>query len=127
MTVPLRFCDGRSAFHASDAWNLRGLHDRQMNREDRARAELALDLERAAVVGDDVLDDGKTEPGAAELARAGGIDPVEALRQPRDVLGQDALAVVADGDQRRGRAGEAPGRGRGAHLDGGAGAAVLDG
>ena len=62
--------------------------------------ELALDVEPAAMAVDDVLDDGEAEPGAAQLARAGGIDAVEALGQARQMLARDAVAVVAhrDGD-----------------------------
>src|SRR6185436_9469108 len=50
-----------------------------------------------------MLDDGEAEPGAADLAAAAGIDPVEALGQPRDMLGGDALAPVdhAEADQLR--------------------------
>src|SRR5438270_8791965 len=36
---------------------------------------------------DGVLHDGEAEAGAAALARAAAVDPVEALGQPRDVLG----------------------------------------
>src|SRR5690349_8881964 len=71
---------------------------RQVDGEDGALAELAVDIERAPVVAHDMLDDGEAEPGAAELARAGGIDTVEALGEPRQVLARDALAMVAHGD-----------------------------
>src|SRR5690242_11906163 len=76
----------------------------QVDGEDGALALLALDVERTAMVADDMLDDGEAEPGAAQLARAGGIDAVEALGQPRQVLARDALAVVAHGDGKRRRA-----------------------
>ena len=45
---------------------------------------------------DDVLDDGEAEAGAADRAAAPRIDAVESLGQPRDVLGRDAVAFVAD-------------------------------
>src|ERR1044072_9277478 len=41
-----------------------------------------------------MLDDGEAEAGAADLAAAAGIDPVEALGQPRHVLGGDSFALV---------------------------------
>src|SRR6185437_7483900 len=105
---------------------------RQVDGEDRALAQLALDVECAAVVAHDVLDDGEAEPGAAQLARAGGIDAVEALGEPRQVLARDALAMVADGDGKRRRALAGPRRrqqarrGMRADIDRGAAAAVLD-
>ena len=34
------------------------------------------------------------KPGAAQLAAAGLVDPIESLEQPRQVLGRDAAAVV---------------------------------
>src|SRR5579885_1739385 len=74
-----------------------------MDGEDRALAELAVDVERATMVVDDVLDDGEAEAGAAQFARAPGIDAVEALGEPRQMLARDALAVIAhaDGERRR--------------------------
>ena len=52
---------------------------------------------------DDVLDDGKAEASAADLARAGLFDPEESLRQAVLKLARDALAVVGerDGDMAR--------------------------
>jgi len=70
-----------------------------MDREDRAPAQFALHVEGAAVVADDVLDDGESEPRAAEIARARRVDPVEALGQARQLLARDPLAAVAHGDR----------------------------
>ena len=39
---------------------------------------------------EDVLDDGEPEPGAALLAARGDVDAVEALGEPRQMLGRDA-------------------------------------
>ena len=43
---------------------------------------------------EDVLDDRKTESGALLLARGVGIDAIEPLGQPGDMLGGDACAVI---------------------------------
>src|SRR3546814_2079909 len=43
-----------------------------------------------------MLDDGEPEPGAADRAAARLVDAVEALGQARDMLGRDAVALVAD-------------------------------
>src|SRR5438876_7928627 len=106
MTVRLQFCDESRDFCALRARRFGQIDDRQMNREDGAFSERAVDLEQAPMMIDDMLHDGEAEAGAAKLARAGGVDPVEALREPRDVLGKDALAVVADRDLRRGGPGK---------------------
>ena len=50
----------------------------------------------AAVVGGDVADDGQAEPGAAGVAAAGPVDPVEALEDAVEVAGRDADALVGD-------------------------------
>src|SRR5258708_37402109 len=71
---------------------------RQRHREGRALAGRALDVEAAAVAVDHVLDDGEAEAGAAQLARARGVDAVEALGEPRQMVGGNAVALVADGD-----------------------------
>src|SRR5262245_29819320 len=44
----------------------------------------------------DVLDDRQAKAGAAQLARAPAIHPVETLGESRKVLGRDALALVDD-------------------------------
>src|SRR5258708_9571253 len=71
--------------------------------KDRPDAELAGDVETAAVAVDDMLDDGEAESGAAQGARARRVDAIETLGQPGQVLAPDAFAVVAhrDGDRRR--------------------------
>src|SRR5512139_1794831 len=66
--------------------------------EDRGkRAALAgrrADVEPRTVAGEDMLDDGEPEPGAAGLARAAAVDAIEPLGQARDVLGRDPFAGV---------------------------------
>src|SRR5688572_9041783 len=67
------------------------------------RAALALHaghFEPAAVALQRVLDDGEAETRAAELSRSAGIDAVETLGQPRQVLGRDPDAGVAKLDAR---------------------------
>ena len=65
-------------------------------REGRAGAEARGDAQIPAVAVHDVLDDGEAEPGAAFLAARGGIDPIEALGEPRQVLRRDPRPVVGD-------------------------------
>ena len=48
----------------------------------------------AAMAAQDVLDDGEPQPRAAELARARGLDPEEALGQARQVLGRGTTATA---------------------------------
>jgi hypothetical protein len=43
----------------------------------------------------DVLHDGESESGSARLATARGIDPVEALKETREVLFINAGALVS--------------------------------
>src|SRR6476469_6672914 len=62
---------------------------------DRALADLAFEPQPSSVSLDDMLDDREAEPGAAERAAAARIDPVEALGDSRDMLGGDAVALVA--------------------------------
>src|SRR5579885_3256269 len=75
-----------------------GMHAlrRKMAREGAALADRALHLELRSVPLQDVLDDGEPEPRAAGGARAALIDAVEALREPRDMLGRDADAGISD-------------------------------
>ena len=65
--------------------------------EGASLADLAFDGQAATVPVDDVLDDGKPQPGAAERAAARRIDPVEALRQPGQMGPGDAFAAVGNG------------------------------
>src|SRR5438093_1060028 len=60
--------------------------------EDGAAAEIALDADLAAVVGDDAVADGEAEARALLL----GLRRVERLEDPLDVLGRDAAARVAE-------------------------------
>src|ERR1700728_3164105 len=64
----------------------------------RTDAERARNLEPPAVAVEDVLDDRQTEPGAPKLARTGGVDAVEPLGQPRQMIAWNAVAAVGDGD-----------------------------
>src|SRR5690242_9696117 len=45
---------------------------------------------------DDMLDDRKSEPGASQRSTAAGVDAVEALRHPCDVLGRDSFSTVGN-------------------------------
>ena len=67
----------------------------QKNSEDRASPGGAFDLEKPAMMIEDMFDDGQAEPGAAQLAGARGVDPVEPFGQSGQVLARDALAVIA--------------------------------
>ena len=53
-----------------------------------------VDLDPTLVVAGHVADDGQTEPGAAGVAAAAVVDPVEALEDPVEVAGRDADADV---------------------------------
>ena len=76
------FSSGPSAVRDSRLWKCHG--------EGGALAEPALDGHAGMMAGEDVLDDGEAEAGAAMLAAGVDIDPVEALGEPRDVLLGDA-------------------------------------
>src|ERR1051325_7037273 len=52
----------------------------------RAFLNSAFDLKPPAVRLNDVFDDGESESGAAELARARFVDAVEAFGQPRQIF-----------------------------------------
>ena len=52
----------------------------------------------ATVPVDDMLDNGKAQPGATHLARPVRIDAVEPFGQPRDVVRGDPVALVGDAD-----------------------------
>ena len=66
--------------------------------ERRALALLGLHPDLTAVVGGNVADDGEAETGAAGLAAAGAVDPVEAFEDALEVALGDADALVGDGD-----------------------------
>ncbi|CAM4153179.1 hypothetical protein JAAN108728_13830 [Janibacter anophelis] len=59
---------------------------------------VAPDLDVAAVVGADVLDDRQAETGAAGGPGAGGVHPVEALEDAGLLVLGDARPLVGDGD-----------------------------
>src|SRR5258708_37211643 len=94
---------GRSAPRSTRA-NARALEPRA---EAAALAHVACDVERRPVARQGMLRDREPEPGAPGLARTAAIDPIEALRQPRQVLGRDADARVLD-VERRGLRGGVP-------------------
>src|SRR5262245_7118991 len=48
---------------------------------------------------EDVLDDREPKARATLLTARGNIDPVEALREPRQMLRRDAWAVIDHGDR----------------------------
>ena len=72
------------------------------DREGRAHAGRAVDLQLGAVALRHVLDDRQAQPGAAGFARAAAVHAVEALGQPRNVLGRDARARCRAPKTRRG-------------------------
>src|SRR5207249_11402196 len=75
--------------------------ERQPDRERRPLPlALALDLDRAAVQLDDVVDDREPETQAAVRARVRAVGLPEGLEDVRQELGRDPLALVADGDDR---------------------------
>src|SRR5712672_3359647 len=69
----------------------------QEHSKDRSDPGRTLDLEKSAMVVEDVLDDRQAEPGAPHLPGARGVDPVESFGQPRQVLARYALALIAYG------------------------------
>src|SRR5712691_7100670 len=63
-----------------------------------APLDLALDVELATVRGDEMLDDGQAEAGAAQLARTGLVHAIEALGDAGQISGGNAGAGVLDRD-----------------------------
>ena len=61
-----------------------------------ALAGFARDADRAAMRLDDRAADTETEPGSAPVAGAPVVDPVEAVKDVREMLGWDAAAGVLD-------------------------------
>src|SRR5690606_19150582 len=68
--------------------------------EAAALADLALDLQPRLVQLQDVLDDRQAQAGAAGLARPAGGHAVEAFGDAWQVRGGDAVAAVADRQDR---------------------------
>src|ERR1700740_1810144 len=66
----------------------------QEDSKTRTDPRRAFDLEKPAMMVEDVLDDRQAEAGAANLARARRIDPGEPFRQSRQVPARNALAVL---------------------------------
>src|SRR5215207_3052064 len=64
--------------------------------EPRPAAGDAVDLDGAAVGGDQGGHDRQPQAGAVDGAGAGRVGPVEALEHPLGLLGGEALAVVDD-------------------------------
>ena len=60
-----------------------------------AMADSAANLEQSSVAFHNLLDDGEPEPGPAAVAAAGGIDPIEALGQPRKMFRRNSVAMIA--------------------------------
>jgi len=69
----------------------------QEDSEYRTGAGGAFDIKKATMAIEDVLDDCEPEPGPAHFARTRGVDPVEALGQPRQVFACDTFPAVAHG------------------------------
>src|SRR4051812_15318835 len=72
--------------------------DGDAQREGGAPAFLRGDRHAATVVGGHVAHDGETQAGAARLAAAGPVDPVEALEDPVEIASGDPDAAVAHHD-----------------------------
>src|SRR5436190_2319988 len=71
---------------------------------DRERAPLpggADDVDRSAQMIEEVRDEREAEPRAAERSRRGGVGLIEALEDPRELIGGNADAVVADPEDDR--------------------------
>ena len=69
-----------------------------MNRKHTPLSGCALHRYLTAVGLNDVLDNGKTQAGAAEFAAAGLVHPVKPFKQTRDVDGGNAHALVCYAD-----------------------------
>lgn len=71
---------------------------RQGNAEDSAFAEFAFDVDAAVHAFENVLNDGKAEAGAADGARAGFINTIEALEDAGQIIGWNADARISNCD-----------------------------
>ena len=54
----------------------------------------AFDIQPPAVAHQDVFDDGEPKASATGHPRASAINTIEALREPRQMFGRDAFAVI---------------------------------
>src|SRR5512145_1982735 len=70
----------------------------QCEGKDGPGADGTLDRHAAIHRFDQVFDDRKTEAGATELARAARVDAVEALENPRKMLGRNPWPRVSNRD-----------------------------
>src|SRR5690606_34938149 len=70
-------------------------NNRQTHGEDTPLAHLRLDDQPAAMAVEDVVHDGQPQPGAAQIAAARRVDPIESLGQARQVIARNTLAMVA--------------------------------
>src|SRR5271169_675915 len=103
----------------------------QEDGEYRTGAGGAFDIKKAAVTIEDVLNDCEPQSGSAHIARARGVDAVEALGQARQVFARDTLSTVAHGYRNEGALSAIttigrPNAGRGGDRDLAGGAAVFD-
>src|SRR5579862_4438174 len=71
-----------------------------MDGKSGARSGRAVDGQPAAVAVENVLDQRQAEAGAALRAAFGDVDAIEALGQPRQMLGRDAGAKITHADLR---------------------------
>src|SRR5579863_7779217 len=70
--------------------------DRKRDCHRRALADPALDAQHTMMELHDGFDNRQPQAGAAEFARAGAVNPIEALRQARNVRGRNSLPGVRD-------------------------------
>src|SRR5438552_11940766 len=73
----------------------------QADRERRSAPGRAVDLDRTAELLDELAHDVEAETGAAVRALVGAVDLPEHLEDVREVLGRNADASVAHGEDRR--------------------------
>src|SRR5580658_9916274 len=85
------FLSDAACRHVHDALQTLG---RKVTGEGAAATFLALDRELCAVTLQHVLDDGQTQPRATGRTAAAGINPVETLRESRNMIRGDADAGV---------------------------------
>src|SRR5439155_27146304 len=86
--------------HASSSFFLAGTVERQVDTERRAAPRGGGHVHLPPVGGDDGGDDAQPQPGAAVMAGAGRVGPVEALEDPARLLGGEAGPVVGHLHQR---------------------------
>src|SRR5207245_2567349 len=70
----------------------------EANDERRALPRLALDIDRAAVLQDEMLRDGEAEARAGDFLRAAFVDAIEAPKNLRALRFRDSIAVIGDAD-----------------------------